>query len=154
MRIIIIAIQPIKFLTNNSENGDNRKSDPFKPETCPYVDPVFPTLAFAAGVLRITFTKVQHPTFTFYGILPASIFAEILPIFTFIGIHCCFLDRFKCCYFLRIILNTFSRSERLDFCPHSGRWWFLYFWVGWLSLTFMDMHCLKYSQKVFSLYSL
>ena len=96
------------FLTNNSENGDNGKSDPFQPETRPYVDPVLPTLAFAAGVLRITFTEVHYPTFTFYGILPASIFAETLPIFTFIGIHCFFLDRFECCYFLGLFLIHFQ----------------------------------------------
>ena len=106
------------FLTNNSENGDNRKSDPFEPETCPHVDPVLPTLAFAARVLRITFTKVHHPTFTFYGILPASIFAETLPIFTFIGIHCFFLDRFECCYFLGLFLIHFQ--DWSVFCPRFG----------------------------------
>ena len=102
------------FLTNNSENGDNRKSDPFKPETCPYVDPVLPTLAFAARVLRITFTEVHHPTFTFYGILPASIFAETLPIFTFIGIHCFFfLTGSSAATFLGLFLIYFQ--DWIDF---------------------------------------
>ena len=105
------------FLTNNSENGDNGKSDPFEPETGPYVDPVLPTLAFAARVLRITFTKVHHPTFTFYGILPASIFAETLPIVTFIGIHCCFLD--SAATFLGLFLMTRFQDWSV-FCPRFG----------------------------------
>ena len=106
------------FLTNNSENGDNRKSDPFKPETGPYIDPVLPTLAFAAGVLRITFTEVHHPMFTFYGIFPASIFAENLPIFTFIGIHCFFfLTGSSAATFLGLFLIHFQDWSVL--CPRT-----------------------------------